>query len=944
MSDLFAGSENPTAGRSARATRDSSIQDDTSIISIGGHNLRTRDNMGRSIRGREQQLQQQQQQQQQRPRSLFSPTGQRAPGAEVPRVLNLENIQDGPHPLQEYSDDDGYDDDDVEDVNNFGFGDDNGLNEGNTTNTVNPGVQQPVVTFTLPPNLPPTQQAAIQPPPQQASTTHPGQPPPQPNPNPPPAACPPPRHSALAAAALRLEQRVGHTLSTDVDWQSSVKGEVARIKTYRNEVLQSRDLVVFAYMRPGATTIQLLHSATTFSLHGGDPELRGSDFAFIGDRVGMRNPAAVLLQPDQPWKWDVKKAVLDSGRLELFYANPENAAKLWKPADAAAAEQNASVPRLLALPPPLIRFCAEGKRTPFAMHQHVIQLVTSQGHDELLQKCQLILDWCMVASHYDTSPTTSILALTMRAAPADDDILDDWLQRQLCHTLGPAQPTPHSVAPPVTTTPTATTATANAGAPNGGAAASTSLGAPTDVWAQVAAQLSQGMVNVAAALQPVPATSIVAASYEEGGKFYDEYQLAILKGFSHTHQIALVPPIWPMFQHTKHMDTHRDNILRKMKEWAVRPENQVNIDRSLYLSNNSLKEILSLRFNPGGTTAELYSVDSGISILMCRPLTTEARTAIRRREQAEERSRNTRTLAEDEAMQNERISTTCPESYDELLRCLGTYCALLHTLFGKRCMFFQHCFLLWEAMNSDYVLERRSHFTALFCRQVVWAIVEEGRAYFSKRMSPDDFAGVNPYDLKFPRSSLHTLEDFVRQQTPILRGSFPASWEGRGLVSGTRTIMPPTVAPPMQSVQLGSVTPTVVSGISANTGQRTAGGTNQRAVVIRSTNVHQAIKTVMEPFIARCNGTLLGPMLERLNITVADLPQIPGRRVCYNFVLGRCSQNGCRNRDGHVNVADLPEDFVTSLMDTLRPSITHFMSAGAPAPRVFSPRRRRREE
>jgi len=85
-------------------------------------------------------------------------------------------------------------------------------------------------------------------------------------------------------------------------------------------------------------------------------------------------------------------------------------------------------------------------------------------------------------------------------------------------------------------------------------------------------------------------------------------------------------------------------------------------------------------------------------------------------------------------------------------------------------------------------------------------------------------------------------------------------------------------------------------------------------------------------------------MLERLNITVADLPQIPGRRVCYNFVLGRCSQNGCRNRDGHVNVADLPEDFVTSLLDTLRPSITHFMSVGAPAPRVFAPRRRRREE
>ena len=917
MSDLFAARDDPAAGR-ARA-RDSDIQDDALIVSIGGHNLRARDNTGRSLRGRDTQPPQQQQP---CPRSLFSPTGRNDPGAEVRRVLNLDTVHEAPLPHQDFSDDENYDDDDEDNGTEGGMGAE--------ANTVAQGGQQPVgVTFTLPPNLPPQHAAPSIPPPPQpvAGTNHPPQHPP------PVVAHPPPRQSALAAAAQVLAQRVGHTLSTDVEWQSSVKGEAARIKTYRNEVLQSRDLVAFAYMRPGATTIQLLHSASTFSLHGGDPELRGSDFAFIGDRVGTRNPAAVLLQPDHPWKWDVKKAVLDSGRLEQYYANPDNATKLWKPADTAA-EQNAHVPRMLALPPPLIQYCAEGKRTPFALHQYVVQLVTTQGNNELLQKCQLILDWCMVASHYDTSPATSILALTMRAAPADDDILDDWLQRQLCHTLGQVQPP--LPAPTVTTAPAA-------GAP-AVAAATTNQGPPTDVWAQVAAQLSQGMVNVAAALQPAPATSTVGSSYEEGGKFYDEYQLAILKGFAHTHQVAHVPPIWPMFQHTKHMDTHRDNILRKMKEWATRPENQVNIDRSLYLSNTSLKDVLSLRFNPGGTTAELYSVDSGISLLMCRPLTTEARTAIRRREHAEERSRNTRTLAEDEAMQNDRNSTTCPESYDELLRCLGTYCALLHTLFGKRCTFFQHCFLLWGAMNSDYVLERCSHFTALFCRQVVWAIVEEGRAYFSKRMSPDDFAGVHPYDIKYPRSSLHTLEDFVRQQTPILRGSFPASWEGRGPVSVTQSSGLPTIVPPVQSVQLGSVAPTVVSGISANTGQRSAGGTNQRAVVIRSSNVHQAIKAVMEPFIARCNGTLLGPMLERLNITVADLPQIPGRRVCYNFVLGRCSQNGCRNRDGHVNVADLPEDFVTSLMETLRPSITHFMSAGPPAPRVFTPRRRRRED
>ena len=933
MSDLFAANDGPVGPR-----------DDASLSSTGGHNLRARDAMGRTLRGG-------------RPQSLFSPQGKGgAPGAEVRRVLNLENIQDT-------YDDDGDDyeeDDDDEAVDNRStheYAQDHGTFENNQATTSNTNdvinnnninnnnilplpLPQPGVTFqTFPPptTLPAQTQRA-------------------------------PRPSALAASASLLEQRAGYSLRSSLEWQSSVQGDTARIKNFRTEVLQSRDLITFAYMRPGSAYIQFLHSASTFSLHGGDQELRGSDFAFIGDRIGFRQPAAILLGPDQPWKWDTKRAVMDVGRLEYFYANPDNSGKLWKPTDTAA-EQDARVPRLLALPPPFLRFCADTKRTPFELHQFVASYAMDHGGDPVLEQCRLILDWCIVASHCDTSPTTSILNLSMRAAPADDDVLDEWLQLQLNHTIGqPGANTPQPVM----------TAAAMGGPPqalNVPAAATPPPPPPAhvapppppvlppnpqhvmpppnmppqhpppppDIWAQVAAQLSQGMASVAAAMQPQVAPDR-ASSYEEGGKFYDGYQLAVLKGFAHTHHIPSVPQIWPMFQHTKHTDTHRDNIKRLMREWAMHPSVQVAIDRSLYLPSSTMKDILALRFAPNGTAAELATVDCGISILMCRPLSQEARTALKRRELTEERSRATRTMAEEETLLAGRSITTCPEDYNELLRCLGTYCALLHTLFGPRCMFFRHAYMLWETMNSDYVLERRHHFTPLFCRQIVWAIVEEGRAYFSSRMSPDDFTGKHPYDIKYPVSNLHKLDDFIRQQTPIIRGSFPASWGGTEIVpvrgaGGSAAPAPgQSLFPPIQAIQ---ATPTVVSGLSAGT--RTV-GTAPRAVKIRGTNVHPAIKAVMEPFITRCNGTLLGPMLERLNITVADLPQIPGKRVCFNFVLGRCSQNGCRNRDGHINVADLPEEFVTSLMDTLRPAITHFLDVGPPAPRVFTPRRRRRDE
>jgi hypothetical protein len=147
------------------------------------------------------------------------------------------------------------------------------------------------------------------------------------------------------------------------------------------------------------------------------------------------------------------------------------------------------------------------------------------------------------------------------------------------------------------------------------------------------------------------------------------------------------------------------------------------------------------------------------------------------KEQAAEWSQRNLTHAEAE---EEQAATTdvsaLPDNYHELLRCIGTYCALLHTLFGPRCVFYKHCFILWNTMHSDVVYKHRTLFTELFCCKIVWAVLEEGRAYFSQRLSPDDFAASHPDDIVFPRSMLILLENNIRTQTPILRSSFPLAW------------------------------------------------------------------------------------------------------------------------------------------------------------------------
>lgn len=254
-------------------------------------------------------------------------------------------------------------------------------------------------------------------------------------------------------------------------------------------------------------------------MHGADVELRGKDFAFIGDRKGNREPMPVVLNPDLPWKWITKRIVADSGPYEEFYAVPANKRKLWQPPDRAGIV-DVTLPRILALPPPFVTFCTEAQRTPFELHQFVSTYASNTGDATTIDACSLIRDWCLLASHPDGQAMTSVLAITLQAAPADDDLLLDWLHRRLTHTIGApvAAPPPPQPAAPLPPPPHATGFVPPPGQP------------PDIMWAQVAASLSQGMANVAAAMQPQGshAQPYSMSTYEDSGKDYDEFQLAIL--------------------------------------------------------------------------------------------------------------------------------------------------------------------------------------------------------------------------------------------------------------------------------------------------------------------------------------------------------------------------------------------------------------------------------
>ncbi len=334
---------------------------------------------------------------------------------------------------------------------------------------------------------------------------------------------------------------------------------------------------------------------------------------------------------------------------------------------------------------------------------------------------------------------TSMVALTLYNAHTDDDRFAEWLQTLLTNSLGgenvhiPPQTTvptattghqPAATTPPAQscgTAPTPARQTSRTAPPPQGAhwpagpatwPAGQQAGhgghtsappyappytsgvppippgippPPADMWAHIAANLTQGLASMAAAIAPAQTAATMAdpsTLYNQGGRDYDEFQVAILKGFAHTSNIDDIPSVWQLFQQSKHIEGHRDLIKCRMIDWArnTTPD-QVNIDRGLFLSNTSIKDILALCFNPEGPTAEVATADQGLSILICRPLTADGKAALRRRELLEATTKR-RTLAEAELELTQNEPTTFPDDFNKLHFCLGTSCALLHALFG----------------------------------------------------------------------------------------------------------------------------------------------------------------------------------------------------------------------------------------------------------------------
>ncbi len=129
--------------------------------------------------------------------------------------------------------------------------------------------------------------------------------------------------------------------------------------------------------------------------------------------------------------------------------------------------------------------------------------------------------------------------------------------------------------------------------------------------------------------------------------------------------------------------------------------------------------------------ANFRTAERGISILYCRPQGHADTELICDREQAAESTTSTQTM--EEANRLIKVTTRTPASnFHELRRNVGTYCGFLHTLFGAKCEHYKALMTIKLVLDQSMTQAMADSYTSNVCRHIIWAIVCDGRYFFSK--------------------------------------------------------------------------------------------------------------------------------------------------------------------------------------------------------------------
>jgi hypothetical protein len=136
----------------------------------------------------------------------------------------------------------------------------------------------------------------------------------------------------------------------------------------------------------------------------------------------------------------------------------------------------------------------------------------------------------------------------------------------------------------------------------------------------------------------------------------------------------------------KTFDIYRAHLAKSIYLWCC--TQHIERDNPIYLPAKFFENLITLRFNLGGLVTLYESVARGISMLACRSLSPVEAEYQWGYKEATEQTKQMRTIKKMLRVNKGKILTP-PLDYMQLKLNIGTYCALLWSLFGKECDYYK---------------------------------------------------------------------------------------------------------------------------------------------------------------------------------------------------------------------------------------------------------------
>jgi hypothetical protein len=261
-----------------------------------------------------------------------------------------------------------------------------------------------------------------------------------------------------------------------------------------------------------------------------------------------------------------------------------------------------------------------------------------------------------------------------------------------------------------------------------------------------------------------------ATKKSEESKPYDECDIAALMGYCGVRSPDEVPALWPQLKQTKKPVDQRALILNAMEQWAF--DERKEIDTTFFLSKEVLEDIMKIQPNDTNTVGMNSTTARGVSNLVVLPRRMAEIETMMKLEEAADKTEYSRTLKEAERLAKAETRAP-PRTYYTLKLNVATYATLVFVLYGRHCDLYRKLIAIYNILSTKEVVTCRDAFTPMICKQITWAIYDDSRSFFAKRLLPSQF---QHRDVPFPVSLLDEIYNSVRFINEIRRPTFPPSW------------------------------------------------------------------------------------------------------------------------------------------------------------------------